>query len=215
MKVDSHRHKGMRRKLVEVLAQKGIQDQSVLNAINEVPRHFFFETSFIEQAYSDMAFRIAAGQTISQPYTVAFQTELLQIKSTDKVLEIGTGSGFQTAILCQLGAKVFSIERQRELHILAKSLLPELGFGPKLKYGDGYAGWPIYAPFDKIIVTCGAPYVPEALIEQLAINGRLVIPMGEGEKQEMLLITKNADGTVKEQKKGVFSFVPMLKNTAK
>ena len=212
---DTFKHKGMRKKLIEELASKGITSQNVLDAFFAVPRHFFLDMAFIEQAYTNMAFQIGAEQTISHPYTVAFQSQLLDIKKGDKVLEIGTGSGFQTAILCELGAKVFSIERQKELFINASHLLKKLNYTPKLKYGDGYQGWPAYGPFDKIIVTCGAPFIPEKLVEQIKIGGKLIIPVGEGAKQEMILITKKEDGSCDIHKKGVFSFVPMLKNTAK
>ncbi len=205
----------MRKQLVEELAQKGIKDKAVLAALIAVPRHLFLDAVFTEQAYSNMAFQIGAGQTISHPYTVAFQTELLELSKGDKVLEIGTGSGFQTSILCELGAKVFSIERQRELFLKANQIVPKLGYIAKLKYGDGYLGWPSFAPFDKIIVTCGAPYIPENLVDQLKPGGRMVIPIGEGKDQEMLLILKNEAGKIEQKKLGVFSFVPMLKETAK
>lgn len=212
---DNFKHKGMRKQLIETLAEKGIKNQAVLEAFNAVPRHFFLDRAFTEQAYSNMAFQIGAEQTISHPYTVAFQSALLKIKKGDKILEIGTGSGFQTAILCELGAKVFSIERQKELYLKTNHLLPKLGYSPKLKYGDGYEGWPSFAPFEKIIVTCGAPFIPEKLVDQLKNGGTLVIPVGEGEKQEMILIEKDLEGETHISKKGVFSFVPMLKNTNK
>lgn len=205
----------MRKQLVSELEQKGIKDKRVLEAIMNVPRHFFLDAVFTEQAYSNMAFQIGAGQTISHPYTVAFQTELLELKKGDKVLEIGTGSGFQTSILCEMGAKVFSIERQRELYLKANQIVPKLGYTAKLKYGDGYMGWPSSAPFDKIIVTCGAPYIPNELVNQLKPKGRLVIPIGAGKDQEMLLIVKEEDGSITKSQLGVFSFVPMLKETAK
>jgi len=205
----------MRKQLVDQLEVKGINDKTVLAAIMAVPRHLFLDAVFTEQAYTNMAFQIGAGQTISHPFTVAFQTELLQLAKGEKVLEIGTGSGFQTSILCELGAKVFSIERQRELYLKANQIVPKLGYIAKLKYGDGYIGWPSFAPFDKIIVTCGAPYIPEKLVEQLKPGGRMVIPIGEGKEQEMLLITRSLEGKIEQKKLGVFSFVPMLKETAK
>ncbi|MBN4071131.1 protein-L-isoaspartate(D-aspartate) O-methyltransferase [Crocinitomix catalasitica] len=213
--IDSYKHKGLRKRLVAEIKKNGIRDKAVLKALDKIPRHFFLDGAFIKQAYSNKAFRIGAGQTISQPYTVAFQTELLQLKNGEKVLEIGTGSGFQTCILCELGAKVFSIERQKELHLKAAQIIRNFGYSPKLKYGDGYAGWPSFHPFDKILVTCGAPGVPDDLLNQLAPNGRMVIPVGEGEVQEMLLITKSVSGEVTTQKRGVFSFVPMLKEKEK
>ncbi len=212
---DTFKHKGMRRKLIEELESKGIRDKAVLEAFDAVPRHFFLDRAFTEQAYSNMAFQIGADQTISHPYTVAFQSELLEVKKGDKILEIGTGSGFQTAILCELGAKVYSIERQKELFLKTKHLLPKIGYKPNLKYGDGYEGWPAYGPFDKVIVTCGAPFIPEKLVEQLKPNGKLVIPVGDGVKQEMVLISKDSKNETFIEKKGVFSFVPMLKNTSK
>lgn len=212
---DSYKHKGMRKQLIEKLQSMGITSKAVLNAFNAVPRHYFLDKAFTEQAYSNMAFQIGAGQTISHPYTVAFQSQLLEIKKGDKVLEVGTGSGFQTAILCELGAKVYSIERQKELFLKTKHLLPKIGYKPTLKYGDGYEGWPTYGPFSKIIVTCGAPFIPEKLVEQLKPNGILIIPVGEGEKQEMIQIYKKEDGECDIFKKGVFSFVPMLKDTSK
>ena len=213
--LDTYKHKGMRKKLIDELRTKGISDEKVLVAFDKVPRHYFLDKTFETQAYSNMAFRIGAGQTISHPFTVAFQTEMLDIKKTDKVLEVGTGSGFQTAILCELGAKVYSIERQKELFLKTKPLLSKLGYRPTLKYGDGYAGWEAFGPFDKIIITCGAPLIPEELVKQLKPLGRMIIPVGEGEKQEMILIVKKEDGDCDIFKKGVFSFVPMLKNTAK
>lgn len=213
--LDTYKHKGMRKKLVHELRNKGITDEKVLAAFDRVPRHFFLDKTFDKQAYSNMAFRIGAGQTISHPYTVTFQTQLLEVKKTDKILEVGTGSGFQTAVLCEMGAKVYSIERQKELYLKTKPLLTKLGYRPTLKFGDGYAGWEAYGPFDKIIVTCGAPFIPEDLVTQLKPGGKLIIPVGEGDDQEMILILKKENGECDIFKKGVFSFVPMLKNTAK
>lgn len=212
---DTYRHKGMRRQLIEELKGKGITNQAVLEAFDKVPRHFFLDSSFVHQAYTDIAFRIGAGQTISQPYTVAFQTSLLELKQGDKVLEIGTGSGFQTAILCALGTKVVSIERQKELFIKAKVIINELGYTPKLYYGDGYKGKEVYAPYDAILVTCGAPSIPDALKNQLKVGGRLVIPVGEDKIQTMYRITRMGDDQWKSETFGKFSFVPMLDDTAK
>lgn len=208
--IDNYRHKGMRKQLIAELVEKGITDERVLEAFDAVPRHFFLDPVFTEQAYSNMAFQIGAGQTISHPYTVAFQTQLLELIKGDKVLEIGTGSGFQTSILCQMGAKVFSIERHKSLHLSAKVILDKLKFNPRLTFGDGYKGMPNYAPFQKILVTCGAPDVPQALIDQLDVNGIMVIPIGEGAEQVMKRIKKNEDGTLAEEVFGVFKFVPML-----
>ncbi|NTW24888.1 MAG: protein-L-isoaspartate(D-aspartate) O-methyltransferase [Lentimicrobium sp.] len=207
---DTFRHKGLRKKLVESIRLKGIRDENVLKAIEAVPRHLFFDSGFLEFAYEDKAFPIGAGQTISQPYTVAFQTELLQIKRGDKVLEIGTGSGYQASILYQMGAKVFSIERQRLLFTKAKEQLPQMGFAIKTFFGDGYKGLPAFAPFDKIIVTAGAPYVPEALTNQLKPGGILVIPLDEGDSQLMTSIRKLPDSTLITTQHGRFRFVPLL-----
>lgn len=208
--VDSYRHKGLRRKLVEELRKKGIRDEAVLTAIDKVPRHFFLSSAFLEYAYENRAFSIGAGQTISHPSTVARQTELLELKAGDKVLEIGTGSGYQTCVLCELGAKVWSIERQRELYDTAGPLIKSLGYRPQLYYGDGYKGKAAFAPFDKILVTCGAPYIPDALLEQLAIGGKLIIPVGEGEHQTMLEIVRQGEMEYLKNEHGRFSFVPML-----
>jgi protein-L-isoaspartate(D-aspartate) O-methyltransferase len=209
---DSFKHQGMRKKLIEEIRQKGIEDENVLNAMMKVPRHFFFEAAFLNQAYQDQAFRIGAGQTISQPYTVAYQSTLLKIKKGEKVLEIGTGSGYQTSILLELGAKVFSIERQRELFEKAKQFLPSIGYNAKLFYGDGYKGLPAFGPFDKIIVTCGAPFVPPDLITQLKTGGIMVIPVGAGEVQIMTVIIKTGDETIETHELKNFRFVPMLEN---
>ena len=211
--LNSYRHQGLRKKLVESLKAKGISDENVLNAIEKAPRHWFMDSSFIEFAYEDRAFPINAGQTISQPYTVAIMTELLQLKKGDKVLEVGTGSGYQACILSAIGAKVFTIERQKTLYDKTKIFLPAIGFGTiKQFFGDGYKGLPTYGPFDKIIVTCGAPYIPDALIKQLKIGGTMVIPVGEGDLQIMRTVKRlNAiENEIKDH--GRFRFVPMLEN---
>lgn len=208
---DDYKHKGMRRKLVEVLATKGITDQAVLSAMDTVPRHLFFDNAFLSHAYEDKAFPIGSGQTISQPYTVAFQSQLLEVEKGMKVLEIGTGSGYQTAILCELGAKVFSIERHRPLYKNAQAILQQLGYKAKLFYGDGYKGLPTFAPFDRVIVTCGATFIPEELGKQLKEEGRIVIPVGGRDDQEMKLGVKQAGG-LEVTNHGVFRFVPMLEH---
>lgn len=202
----------MRRQLIKELSDKGIKDKRVLDAFDAVPRHFFLDNAFAQQAYSNMAFQIGSGQTISHPYTVAFQTELLELKKGDKVLEIGSGSGFQTSILCEMGAKVFSIERHKELHLKARNILRHLKYNARLTFGDGYKGLPAFAPFDKIIITCGAPGIPEELMRQLKPGGFMVIPIGEGEEQLMKRITKISDTEWDEEEYGVFRFVPMLEN---
>ena len=210
---DDNVHKGLRSQLVKVLIKKGIKDENVLNAIGKVPRHLFFDKEFQQKyAYDDIAFPIGAGQTISQPYTVAFQTSLLQVKKRSKILEIGTGSGYQAAVLCELGAKVFSIERQQELFEVSNHFLKKMGYNPKCFYGDGFIGREVFAPYDGILVTCGAPYIPEPLKLQLKINGRLVIPVGEGETQQMKLVVRLDEDEFSEETLGAFSFVPMLKN---
>ena len=209
---DTFKHKGLRQQLVGVIKSKGIIDQNVLEAIGKVPRHLFMDSGFLDHAYQDKAFPIAADQTISQPYTVAFQTELLQIKKGDKVLEIGTGSGYQTAILCVLGAKVFSIERQLELFKKTNIFLPKLGYkAKKLIFGDGYKGLVEEAPFDSIIVTAGAPFVPKALLSQLKIGGRLVIPVGD-DVQVMTLYIRKDIKEFEKQEFGEFRFVPLLED---
>lgn len=209
---DTYLHKGMRKQLVETLRSKGIKDEKVLAAINAVPRHFFLDTAFERIAYEDRAFEILAKQTISHPYTVAFQTELLQIKKFDKVLEIGTGSAYQSCILAEMGAMVFSIERQRELFDYVDKKFSFIKKYPTIKrfYGDGYIGLSTYAPFDKIIVTAGAPFVPEKLIEQLKPGGIFVIPVGDENGQRMLKITKEIDHKIITEELGNFDFVPML-----
>lgn len=213
--MDNFKHQGLRKQLIEELKQKGITDKKVLEAFYDVPRHYFLDRAFLNQAYSNVAFQIGAGQTISQPFTVAFQSQLLEVESGDKILEIGTGSGFQTAILCALKAKVYSIERQRELHLRAKETLAQLPYNPKLRYGDGYKGWEAFAPFDGIIITCGAPFIPEALKIQLKIGGYMIIPLGEGKMQKMLRLKKISEDQFEMEEFGDFSFVPMLKDTNK
>jgi protein-L-isoaspartate(D-aspartate) O-methyltransferase len=209
---DTAKHQGLRNQLVSLLKEKGIVDKSVLEAINKIPRHLFLNSSFADYAYQDKAFPIGAGQTISQPYTVAFQSQLLEVKKDHKILEIGTGSGYQTAVLCLMGAKVFSIERQNELFKQTSVLLPKLGIRPKhLSFGDGYKGLPNHAPFDSIIVTAGAPIIPQALMAQLKIGGRLVIPLGEKNQIMTLLIRKN-ETQFEKHEFGDFKFVPLLEN---
>ena len=212
---DTFRHKGKRKLLVEELGKMGIDQTSILDAFIAIPRHYFLDLAFDEQAYTNMAFQIGSGQTISHPYTVAFQTQLLSVAKGDKMLEIGTGSGFQTCILCQMGAKVFSVERHMDLHIKAKSMLTYFNFNAKLSFGDGYKGIPSHAPFDKILVTCGAPEIPQLLVSQLKIGGLMVIPVGEGDEQKMLRITKLDAEQYKVEEFGTFKFVPMLERTVK
>ena len=208
--VDSFRHQGLRKQLIEHLASKGITNLKVLNAINEIPRHLFIDNAFVNFSYQDKAFPIGAGQTISQPYTVAFQSQLLEIKPYEKVLEVGTGSGYQSAVLSLLDAEVFTIERQRELFLKTKKFLPTLGYNCMFIYGDGYKGMPNFAPFDKIIITCGAPFIPEDLVSQLKVGGRMVAPIGEGDIQVMHLIEKISEKETRVTTHGQFSFVPML-----
>lgn len=211
MQEDSYRHKGMRRNLVEDLKKKGINDELVLNAINNVPRHVFLDSSFVDFAYQDKAFPIGSGQTISQPLTVAFQTSLLEIKKNMKVLEIGTGSGYQACVLAEMGAKVFSIERQRKLYMKTKSFLAEFPYHIKTFLGDGNKGLPTYGPFDRIIITAAAPEIPQELINQLKVGGLMVIPLCENDdSQTMLRLTKQEDGSMKRETYGDFRFVPML-----
>ena len=209
---DTNKHQGLRNQLVKLLQQKGITDKNVLDAISKIPRHLFLNSSFEDFAYQDKAFPITAEQTISQPYTVAFQSELLQVKKDHKILEIGTGSGYQTAVLCLLGAKVFSIERQNELFKITSLLLPKLGIRPKkLIFGDGYKGLESEAPFDSIVVTAGAPIIPKPLMAQLKIGGRLVIPVGDKDQIMTLLIRKN-ETQFEKHEFGDFKFVPLLEN---
>jgi len=211
---DSFKHKGLRRKLIDEIRSKGIRDESVLKAMNTVPRHLFMDNSFMGFAYVDKAFPISAGQTISQPYTVAFQTETLQIKRLDRVLEVGTGSGYQAAVLCEMGVSLFTIERQRVLFDFSRMLLPKLGYHPQFFFGDGYLGLPTYGPFDKIIVTAGADSVPPKLLEQLAIGGRMVVPVGDRQCQVMKIIVRESENSYSEREAGNFVFVPMLPGLA-
>ena len=209
---NTSKHQGLRNQLAKILEEKGITDKNVLDTIRKIPRHFFLDSSFEDFAYQDKAFPIAAGQTISQPYTVAFQTQLLEVKKDHKILEIGTGSGYQTAVLVALGAKVYSVERQNELFKKTSVLLPKLGIRPKhLSFGDGYKGLPNHAPFDSIIVTAGAPIIPKPLMAQLKIGGRLVIPVGDKEQVMTMLIRKN-ETQFEKHEVGDFKFVPLLEN---
>ena len=210
--LDSYKHKGLRNKLVEELINKGIKDLSVLDAIANVPRHLFMDSGFIDHAYQDKAFPIGSGQTISQPFTVAFQTELLNVKKGDKILEIGTGSGYQAAVLCEIGAKVFTIERIKELYRKTSVFLPSINYRPKkMIYGDGNIGYVDESPYDGIIVTAGASEIPEKLFTQLKIGGRLVVPIG-AEVQKMVLYLKKAENEYEIKDFGDFQFVPLLKN---
>ena len=214
--VDSYRHQGLRKLLIEQIRKKGIRDPQVIAAMEKVPRHFFFDSSFLEYAYEDKPFPIGAGQTISQPYTVAFQSELLQISRGVKVLEIGTGSGYQACILAEMGAKVFTIERQKTLFDKTSKFLPVAGY-PTIKtfFGDGYKGLPAFAPFDRMIVTAAAPYVPDPLLEQLKPGGILVIPVGAADVQIMTTFIRNNDNTYVQKEYGEFRFVPMLEDKAR
>jgi protein-L-isoaspartate(D-aspartate) O-methyltransferase len=206
---DNYKQRGLRNKLVKILQKKGISDARVLAAIGKVPRHLFFDNALLEHAYQDKAFPIGEGQTISQPYTVAFQTEKLEVKPGDRVLEIGTGSGYQACILLELGAKVYSVEYNRKLYEIARLFLPQIGYKPYLFYGDGSKGLPSKAPFDKILVTAGAPVIPAALTDQLAEGGILVIPVGNREKQMMVRVRKKGSSLIKEEFDN-FAFVPLL-----
>ena len=212
---DSYRHKGLRKKLVDSLRDKGISDDKVLQALERVPRHLFLDSSFLEFAYQDKAFPIGSGQTISQPYTVAFQTQLLDGVPGEKILEIGTGSGYQSCVLIELGAKVDTIERQKKLFEKTRILLPSIGYNPKMFYGDGYKGLPPFAPFDKMIITAAAPEIPAELINQLKTGGILIIPMGPKDVQTMFTIEKINDTEIKRTEHSQFRFVPMLGNKAK
>jgi protein-L-isoaspartate(D-aspartate) O-methyltransferase len=213
---DNYMHKGLRKQLVESLRVKGIKDERVLAALEGVPRHFFLDTAFERRAYEDKAFPIAADQTISQPYTVAYQTQLLEIKKFDKVLEIGTGSAYQACVLGELGVMLYTIERQKALYDLAAEM-PVVKKYPNIKrfYGDGFAGLPSFGPFDKVLVTCGAPFIPPKLLEQLKPGGIMVIPVGDDGVQKMIRLRKDATGNITEDEMGDFSFVPMLQGRNK
>lgn len=209
---DSYRHKGLRKKLIASIKEKGIGDESVLQAMMNVPRHYFLDTALEHIAYQDRAFPIGEGQTISQPYTVAYQTQLLEVTSYDKILEIGTGSAYQAIVLAEMGARVFTIERQKKLFDLNKHLVLKPKYpGIKFFYGDGFEGLPTYGPFDKILITAAAPFIPPKLVEQLKTNGKMVVPLDEEGMQKMMRITKNEDGSLEEETFSNFSFVPMLK----
>ena len=211
---DSFLAKGKRKKLVEELRRKGITDEDVLRAINKVPRHDFMDPAFLNHAYIDKAFPISSGQTISQPYTVAVQTQLLQVKKRDKILEIGTGSGYQAAILAEMGAKVYTIERYRELYLKAQAIFLSLGYNADFFYGDGYAGKPQYGPFDGIIITAATAEIPEKLPKQLKTGGRLVVPIGNSISQVMTLVLRTGEDSFEYSSHGSFVFVPLLKGTA-
>ncbi len=210
---DKHVHKGLRKQMVDLLREKGITDESVLTAINAVPRHYFLDSAFVTHAYEDRAFPIGEGQTISHPHTVAYQTQLLQINKSDKVLEIGTGSVYQATILAEMGARVYTIERQKKLFDLHKDYVFKSKY-PTIKffYGDGFEGLPTYAPFDKIIITAAAPFIPPKLVEQLKPGGIMVLPVneGDGDQQRMIRISKDSNGEITEESFDIFSFVPML-----
>ena len=208
---DSFRHKGLRKKLIDSIRSKGILNEDVLEAMGRVPRHLFMDSSFINFSYNDKAFPIAAGQTISQPYTVAFQTELLEVKKHLKVLEVGTGSGYQTAVLLELGARVYTIERQRQLFLDAQKTLGPLNYKPIFFYGDGYEGLPAYQPFDRILITAAAPEIPQLLLNQLAVGGILVVPEGDMFGQRMIQVVRETEDHFQRSEHGHFSFVPLLR----
>jgi protein-L-isoaspartate(D-aspartate) O-methyltransferase len=212
--IDTFRHKGLRKKLIEEIRNKGISDQKILDAIDRVPRHFFMDSGFVHFAYRDQAFPIGCNQTISQPYTVAFQTQLLNIQRHDKVLEVGTGSGYQAAVLIELGTNLYTIERQKELFLKAQSLLKKMNYKSNFFYGDGYEGLPAYAPFDKILITAGASEIPKKLIDQLKPGGILVLPLGDSGSQVMTKLVKTSENDYEITEHGHFIFVPMLKGKA-
>lgn len=211
---DNYRHKGMRKKLVDEIRKKGILDEQILDAINAVPRHLFMDSGFLEFAYEDKPFPIGSGQTISQPFTVAFQTQLLDVKPGAKILEIGTGSGYQACVLAELGAEVYSIERQRKLFERTKKFLSKFPYNMHLFCGDGYLGLPEHAPFDGIVITAAAPEIPQTLIDQVKVGGVMVIPLGDISVQTMYRMVKKKDGSLKKEKFGGFRFVPMLRDIA-
>lgn len=212
--VDSYRHKGMRKRLIDSIRKKGILNENVLEAMNKIPRHEFLDSSFLEYAYDDKPFPIGSGQTISQPYTVARQTELLDVQKGHKVLEIGSGSGYQACVLAELGAKVFSIERQKKLYVKTKEFIASLGYTIRFFYGDGNKGVPSFAPFDRILITAAAPEISKELFNQLKVGGKLVVPLGKGDIQTMVRITKTGDNDFEEETFDQFRFVPLLKNKA-
>ena len=209
--LDSYRHKGLRKKLIDTIRSKGIIDEKVLEAIGRVPRHLFMDSSFVNFSYTDKAFPISAGQTISQPYTVAYQTELLEVKRHLKILEVGTGSGYQTAVLLELGARVYTIERQRQLFLDAQKTLGPLSYKPIFFFGDGYEGLPAYAPFDRILVTAAALEIPQTLLDQLTVGGILVVPEGDRHGQRMVRVVRESDDQFQRSEHGYFSFVPLLR----
>ncbi len=212
--VDNYREKGARKQLVALLKERGIEDQDVLNAISKVPRHYFFDETFWKQAYKDIAFPIGEGQTISQPYTVAYQTQLLHIKKGDKVLEIGTGSGYQTCILLELGAEVYTIERQEKLYERTVFVLPKIGYRANFVCGDGSKGIPEYAPYDKILITAGAPFVPQVLLKQLKVGGVMVIPVGDENSQKMVTLLRVSEMDFEKIELDTFRFVPLVGDQA-
>lgn len=208
--IDTYKHRGMRKSLVRIIQQKGINNPAVLRAIGTVPRHVFIDEIFVEHAYQDKAFPIGEGQTISQPYTVAFQSDLLEVKAGDSVLEIGTGSGYQACVLCDMGIQLYTIEYQRKLYEKARVMLPKMGYTPRFFHGDGSLGLPQFAPYDAIIVTAGAPTIPSSLIKQLKPGGRLIIPVGDAKSQKMVKLTKVNEKQIKKEEFDRFSFVPLL-----